>query len=235
MVKNPIIIERVRLNILRWFGHVQRMEENRIPKRVIYMNLGTTRLRGRPRNRWQDEVREDGRIVGGEGWQEKVYNREEWKNLLRTARNGHILHMAMEWNGITAKYWRILTNKEIYATVKKPTKIETIRLNRLRWFGHVQRMEGNRLRWFGHVQRMEGNRIHKRVLCMNLGTTRLRGRPRNRWQVEVREDGRIVGGEGWREKVYNGEECKKLLRTARNHRILHMSMELINPVDYIYS
>ena len=44
-----------------------RMEENRIPKRVLYMNLGTTRLRGRPRNRWQDEVREDGRIVGGEG------------------------------------------------------------------------------------------------------------------------------------------------------------------------
>jgi hypothetical protein len=35
-----------------WFGHVQRMEGNRIAKRVLYMNLGTTRLRGRPRNRW---------------------------------------------------------------------------------------------------------------------------------------------------------------------------------------
>jgi hypothetical protein len=46
------------------------MEENRIPKIVLHMNLVTTRLRGRPRNRWQDEVREDGRIVG-EGWQEK--------------------------------------------------------------------------------------------------------------------------------------------------------------------
>ena len=56
-----------RLNRLRWLGHVQRMEENRIPKRVLYVNLGTARLRGRPRNRWQDEVREDGRIVGGEG------------------------------------------------------------------------------------------------------------------------------------------------------------------------
>jgi hypothetical protein len=51
-------------------NHVQRMEENRIPKRVLYINLGT-RLRGRSRNRWQDEVREDGRIAGGEGWQGK--------------------------------------------------------------------------------------------------------------------------------------------------------------------
>ena len=33
--------------------------------------FGTTRLRGGPRNRWQDEASEDGRIVGGEGWQEK--------------------------------------------------------------------------------------------------------------------------------------------------------------------
>jgi hypothetical protein len=72
------------------------MEENRIPKRVFYMNLGTTRLRGRPRNRWQDEVREEGRIVVGEGWQEKVHNRGEWKKLMRTARNLRILHLPME-------------------------------------------------------------------------------------------------------------------------------------------
>jgi hypothetical protein len=49
------------------------VEGNRIPKRV--------------------EVREDGRIIGGEGWQEKVYNREELKKLLKTARNCHILHV----------------------------------------------------------------------------------------------------------------------------------------------
>ena len=59
--KNPTIKETIRLNRLRWFGHVQRMEENIIPKKVLDMNLETTRLRGRPRNRWQDEVREDGR------------------------------------------------------------------------------------------------------------------------------------------------------------------------------
>ena len=77
-----------------WFGHEQRMEENRIPKKVLSMNLETTRLRGRARNRWQDEVRKDGRLVGGTGWRERVHNRE----LLRTARNRHILHMTMnEW------------------------------------------------------------------------------------------------------------------------------------------
>ena len=101
------------------------------------MNLGRTRLRGRPRNRWKDAVREDGRIVGGEGWQEKLHN-------------------------------------VLYTIVKNPTITETITLNRLHWFGHVQRMEENR--------------IPKRALYMNLGTG-LRVRPSNRWQDDVREDG----------------------------------------------
>jgi len=60
------------------------------------MNLEATRLRGRPRNRWQDEVREDGRLVDGKEWKERVYNREDWENLLRTARNRRILHMPLE-------------------------------------------------------------------------------------------------------------------------------------------
>ena len=42
---------------------------------------------------------------------------------------------------------------------KKPTIIETIRLNRLCWFGHVQRVEGNR--------------IHERILDMNFGKNKI--------------------------------------------------------------
>jgi len=41
-------------------------------------------------------VRGDGRIVGGEGWQEEVDNREEWKKILRKATNRLILQMPME-------------------------------------------------------------------------------------------------------------------------------------------
>jgi hypothetical protein len=101
----------------------------------------------------------------------------------------------------------------MYAIVKKPTKTKIIKLHRLCWFGHVQRMEENG--------------IAKRVLYMNLEITSPRGRPRNRGKDEVREDGRIVGGEEWHEKVYIREERKKLLRTARDRRILHISMELL--------
>jgi len=89
MVKKPTMTETVRLNRLHWFGHVQRMEENRIPKKVLYMNLKTTRLSGRPRNRWQDEVRDDGSLVGGEGWKKGCI----------TERNGR---SSLEWQGIVA-------------------------------------------------------------------------------------------------------------------------------------
>jgi len=129
----------------------------------------------------------------------KVFERKVYKRILGPVSNNE------------KENWRILTNKAIYASVKKPTITETISLNRLRWFGHVQRMEENR--------------IPKRVLYMNLGTIRLRGRTRNRWQNGVREDGRIVSGEGWQDIVHNGEEWKKLLRTARNRPILHMPVE----------
>jgi hypothetical protein len=96
IVKKPTITETIILNTSRWFGHRQRMEENRIPKKVLGTNLETKRLRGRSRNRLQDEVGEDGRLVGEKDWKERVYNREEWKKLLRTARNRNILHMPME-------------------------------------------------------------------------------------------------------------------------------------------
>jgi hypothetical protein len=54
---------------------------------------------------------------------------------------------------------RILTIKKFMQRLKKQTITETIRLNRLHWFGQVQRMEENR--------------IHKKVLYMNFETTRL--------------------------------------------------------------
>ena len=58
------------------------------------MNLEATRLRVRPRNRWQDEVREDRRLVDRKGWKERVYNREEEASV----NDKESSHSARQWS-----------------------------------------------------------------------------------------------------------------------------------------
>jgi hypothetical protein len=109
----PIVLKSGSLNLLEPSGPVKASNGVALPftlhtwacrengrnqnsQNTITRESGKTRLRCRPRNKWQDEVREDGRIFGGEEWQLKVYNREEWKKLLRMARSRRLLHMPME-------------------------------------------------------------------------------------------------------------------------------------------
>lgn len=49
----------VRIKRLEWAGHVIRMEDSRIPKKIITARFEGGRRRGRPRARWEDMVRED--------------------------------------------------------------------------------------------------------------------------------------------------------------------------------
>jgi hypothetical protein len=53
-IKNDI--ER---NRLKWYGHVMRVADDRIPKRTLEMKLRGRRPRGRPRTRWMDQVMRD--------------------------------------------------------------------------------------------------------------------------------------------------------------------------------
>ncbi|WP_289480288.1 hypothetical protein, partial [Klebsiella pneumoniae] len=43
-------------SLLRWFGHVERMNEDRIPKRIYESDVVGVRRRGRPRKSWMDGV-----------------------------------------------------------------------------------------------------------------------------------------------------------------------------------
>jgi len=42
-----------------WAGHVVRMEQHRIPKKVLGSCFGGGRPVGRPRNRWEDVIQRD--------------------------------------------------------------------------------------------------------------------------------------------------------------------------------
>jgi hypothetical protein len=63
-----------------------RMEEGRIPKKVLNGKFRNTRPVGRPRIRWEDGVQKDAlQILGTRGWRRRAENREEWRQFWREA------------------------------------------------------------------------------------------------------------------------------------------------------
>jgi hypothetical protein len=58
----------------------------RIPKRVIRQKIYTRRKRGRPKVRWLDDVQEDLREMGIEGWRRKDQDRDQWRRMAREAK-----------------------------------------------------------------------------------------------------------------------------------------------------
>ena len=59
MTEVESIATKAREHRLRWFGHVQRREDNYIGKRVLGMEIPGRRRRGRPKMKWMDRVESD--------------------------------------------------------------------------------------------------------------------------------------------------------------------------------
>jgi hypothetical protein len=66
-----------------WLGHLERMEEDRVPKKIFTQELKGTRRRGRPRKGWKEEVERDVQVLGVRRWRELVTDREKWKDIVR--------------------------------------------------------------------------------------------------------------------------------------------------------
>ena len=84
------IVEDIKIRRLGWAGHVIRMADERIPKKVLNGTFYNTRPVGRPRTRWADVVQRDALqllgIRGIRGWRRRAENRNEWRQLLREAK-----------------------------------------------------------------------------------------------------------------------------------------------------
>ena len=87
LYKEPNIVQDIKFRRLGYAGHIIRMEEQRIPKRVLNGKFHTARPVGRPRTRWADVVQRDARQLRGiRGWRSKAANRDEWRRLMREAK-----------------------------------------------------------------------------------------------------------------------------------------------------
>ena len=73
--------DRVEQSGLRWYGHVKRMNEERLVKRVWTAEARGKRPRGRPEKRWMDGVKKalDARGLTVEQGREKVGDRDGWR------------------------------------------------------------------------------------------------------------------------------------------------------------
>jgi hypothetical protein len=81
--KGENIVKCIKEQRLRWLGHLERMEEDRMPKKIFVQELERTRRRGRPRKRWREEEERDLQVLGVRRWRELVIDRDKWRGIVR--------------------------------------------------------------------------------------------------------------------------------------------------------
>jgi len=61
------------------------MDDKRTPKKILEWKTIGTRIRGRPRNRWNVDIEENMQITGIKGWRKQCKERAEWKRITEKA------------------------------------------------------------------------------------------------------------------------------------------------------
>jgi len=85
MSKGENIVKWIKGQRISWLGHLERMEEDRIPKKIFTQELEGTKRRGRPKKGWREEER-DLRALGVRRGRELVTDRTKWSDMFRQAK-----------------------------------------------------------------------------------------------------------------------------------------------------
>ena len=83
--KGENIVRWIKRQRISWLGHLERMEEDRMLKKIFTQELEGTRRRGRSRKGWR-EVERDLKVLGVRRWRELVIDREKWRGVVRQAK-----------------------------------------------------------------------------------------------------------------------------------------------------
>jgi hypothetical protein len=68
----------------------------------------------------------------------------------------------------------------------------------------------SRLRWTGHIMRLNENETARKVFMSQPGGSRPRGRPKLKWEDQVAEDAARAGCRNWKRTTHNREDWRKL-------------------------
>jgi hypothetical protein len=80
------IVKFIKSSRIRQYGHVERMQNQRLPKQIATAIIEGTRKRGRPRKRWKDEVEEDLNIMGIKNGRAAARDRRKWRKTVLEAK-----------------------------------------------------------------------------------------------------------------------------------------------------
>jgi hypothetical protein len=86
LIKRRNIINYVKAQRLSWFGHINRMPKNRRVKRIHMWKPFTGRPAGRPKSRWEDDVRNDLKKMELMQWAEQVQDHLKRKDIVEKAK-----------------------------------------------------------------------------------------------------------------------------------------------------
>ena len=80
------IVKWIKVKRISWLGHLERMEEDRMPKKIFNQEMEGTRRKGRPRKGWREKVERDLQVLGVRRWRELVRDRKKWRGTVRQAK-----------------------------------------------------------------------------------------------------------------------------------------------------
>ena len=86
MSKGENIVKCVKGQRISWLGHLEKMGEDRMPKKIFTQKLEETRRRGRPRKIRKEEVERDLQVLGVRRWREVVADRKNGRTLFDSPR-----------------------------------------------------------------------------------------------------------------------------------------------------
>jgi hypothetical protein len=75
MSKGENIAQWIKGQRISWLGHLERMEEDRMPKNIFTQEPKVMRRRERPRKGWREEVERDLQVLEVRRWRELVTDR----------------------------------------------------------------------------------------------------------------------------------------------------------------